>query len=271
VPKHVFHNVQSKSRWWKKDFGSKSAIIFKKHVQETPEYVFFGEFCWFGPKIFLPPSWFWLDIFEDMFRHSLPYTLKFFKNMLPYEIIFWKLQLQISGLDLWPARLLTWAKLKRTSKLNFSENHKSLAQFFQLLWSFFGFFKNPENSRFWSEISMRGFFVLWPSWHCWENFKVVTQTFATVQLVLIFTWKRPSNIFSAFWLHHLSLFEFGCYLYWNVKWWICALKVILWLKKINKKLHESKIMFSLNIIYNQNSEICAHQDRSPITLQSIYS
>jgi hypothetical protein len=32
--------------------------------------------------------------------------------------------------------------------------------------------------------------VLWPSWHCCGNFKVVTQTFATVKFVLIFTWKR---------------------------------------------------------------------------------
>jgi hypothetical protein len=32
VPKHVFNNVQSKSRWWKKDFGSKSAKAPEKDV-----------------------------------------------------------------------------------------------------------------------------------------------------------------------------------------------------------------------------------------------
>ena len=187
MPKHVFNNVQSKSRWWKKDFGSKSVKLFEKDVFGCYLTVFFEDYCWFGPKIFLPPSWFWLDIIEDMFRHILPYTLKFFKNVLLFEIIFWKLQLQISDLDLWPARLLKWAKLKRTLKPNFWWKPQVSSTIFS--GAMVIFFQKTRKTQNFDLNFNEG--VLWPSWHCCENFKVVTQTFATVQLVLNFTWKRP--------------------------------------------------------------------------------
>jgi hypothetical protein len=41
--------------------------------------VFFENYCWFGHKIFLPPSWFWFNIIKGMFRHNKPNTLEFLK------------------------------------------------------------------------------------------------------------------------------------------------------------------------------------------------